>query len=85
MIENMEERPDTENRIAIMARLPKKAEVGFEKWRAWLGMNKGAFAVLCIRLGMVKLAEVLDPYEGNLPPEDALEVIEQVPPDEKDY
>ena len=84
MEENMEERPEGENRIAIMARLPKRAEAGFESWRKYLGMTKGAFAVLAIRVGMAHMGDIL-PDNIAIPPEDALEIIDREAPDEKEY
>jgi hypothetical protein len=73
----------------ITVRLPKRAQKGFEEWREYLGMSKGAFAALAIRVGMNHMKDLLtDDFTGApipWPPEDALEIIDREPPDEKEY
>lgn len=75
--------------MQITVRLPKRAEAGFESWRRYLQMSKGAFAVLCIRVGMKRMGELLtDKFTGEevlLPPDDAFEIIDRAAPDEKEY
>jgi hypothetical protein len=73
-----------EETMYITVRLPKRAQEGFESWRKYLEMSKGAFAVLCIRVGMARMKQIL-PEEFLIPPEAALEIIDQEPPDEKEY
>lgn len=78
-----------EETMQLTVRLPKKAEAGFEHWRKYLGFTKGAFAVLCIRVGMAHLREVLDKLQDfdkiSLPPEYLLDEINSEIPDEKEY
>jgi len=73
----------------ITVRLPKRAEKGFEEWREYLGMSKGAFAALAIRVGMNRMKELLtDDFTGEMvpaSPDEAFEIINKEPPDEKDY
>ena len=72
----------------ISVRLPPRAEEGFERWREYLGMSKGAFAVLCIRVGLGHMKGLLvDPWGTpiDVPPEAAIDMIEREAPDEKEY
>lgn len=77
-----------EETMRITVRLPKRAEAGFESWRKYLEMSKGAFAVLCIRVGMSHMKALLvDPWGTpiDVPPEAAIDMIEREAPDEKEY
>lgn len=79
-----------EEKMQITVRLPKRAEGGFERWREYLGMSKGAFAALAIRVGMAHMQSIVHeniglPGDISIPPEDALELIDREAPDEKEY
>jgi hypothetical protein len=77
-----------EETMQLTVRLPKRAEAGFESWRKYLQMSKGAFAVLCIRVGMSHMGALLVDQWGtpiDVPPEVAFEIIDREAPDEKEY